>query len=131
MKRLFLLPFLLVILAASASTQVSKEAERRLDNIEEILKAREAAHYTHDSVGEMTVKNVPTFLGFEYFSGHLAPKKDYVPDFITMYTYRNYEERPKIRLVGKKVEQDFSIRDIDKALEMYRLLLLNRWSRKE
>ena len=131
MKRLFLLPFLLVFLATPASTQVSKEAERRLDNIEEILKAREGAHYTHDSVAEMTVGDLPTFLGFEFFSGHLAPKKDYVPDFITMYTHRDYGEGPEITIVGKTVKQVFSIRDIDKALEMYRLLLLNRWSRKE
>jgi hypothetical protein len=68
------------------------------------------------------MKNVSATDGFRYFSGYY----DTLNNLPAMYAHGTSSEGGKLTVVGPGMEQDFPIRQIDRAFSLYRELLRTR-----
>lgn len=79
-----------------------------------------------ETLNRMEMHSVATAEGFKYFAG-IYDRSEFPTDFITVYTYRNIGDIPKITILGNTVEETFPVSEIDTALSFYRSLVLKKW----
>lgn len=76
-------------------------------------------------LGKMKMEDVVAEEGFEYFSGHLDTAE--IPrNLLTIYQFKNIGAVPKLRIIGNDISVDFPVSRIDQALEVYKLLVLQK-----
>ena len=80
-------------------------------------------------LGEMKMRSVPTGEGFKYFSGYYD-SGEFATDFVTLYTYRNVGDVPKLDIVGRNIFFTFTVSEIDTALAVYRAIILEKWKKR-
>lgn len=81
-------------------------------------KQSKMARLSKAKMGEVTTGD-----GFEYFSGYLNTKV--IPsNFLTIYSYQNIGEDPKLKIIGRNVNVDFPLSKMDEALSVYKGLVL-------
>ena len=70
-----------------------------------------------DMLGRTPLEDVPTYLGFEYYSGNMGT----MSNFPTMYTSSS-----GITIVGKGYNKTFPINEFDEAIRTYKAFLVLR-----
>lgn len=77
-------------------------------------------------LGEMKMSEVPTGEGFKLFAG-AYDRSEFPTNFITIYTYKNIGDVPRVHIVGRSVDEIYPVSELDAALSRYRNLVLERW----